>query len=466
MKTVSHMTNSLKRLHLHFSEDAITHFGGMVLIQRFCQRLGLRRMIRRRLHFGRRSFDYDPATLTMALLYAIIMGLKRVNKTEILQYNGAFLRLLGLRRFPDQATLRRFLRQLSPKQIRRLVLLHDQLRQQLSAGPPSRTSLVLDLDSVVLVVYGTPQGAQFGYNPKRPGHRSYRPLLAFETRGQEFWHGSLRSGNVSDPTGAVPFVARCLAKIPASARARIRVRADAGFCGKRLVEFLDRQHVGYALAARQYRTIKTRSYRCQFQQLKNGWEAGSFEYQPYRWEKSHRFVVVRRPVPTDSDEAQQLTPFEHQKYAYHVLVSNLRLQPWRIGQFYARHATVEKNIRELLYDYPLGQIPTQDWIANVAYFHLVLLAYDIVHWFKRLYLPKEYLNATLDTVRTMFLAVPARITKQGSKNILSLPKDYHYRKQFEAAFRRLERSGRRKKTNLHADRRPEQRIQMLRRPSG
>lgn len=350
------------------------------------------------------------------------------------------MRLLGLRTFPDQTTLRRFLKRLDPKQIRRLVIIHDQLRQQLFARSRLGTSLTLDLDSVVLVVYGKQQGAQFGYNPKRPGHRSYRPVLAFESRRQEFWHGSLRAGNISDPTGVVPFVARCLAKVPSAARARIRVRADAGFCGKRLIEFLDRQHVGYAIAARLYRTIKTRSCNCQFQKLKNGWEAGSFEYQPYRWEQPHRFVVVRRPVPTDPDEAQQLMLFEHQKYVYHVLVSNLRLQPWRIGQFYARHATVEKNIRELLYGYPLGQIPTRDWIANVAFFHLVLLAYDIVHWFKRLYLPKEYLNATLDTVRSAFLAVPARLTKQGSRNILSLPEDYHYRRQFEGAFRRLAKS--------------------------
>lgn len=443
------MINSLKRLHLSFRDGSLTHFGGMVLIQRFCQRLGLRRLILRHLRLSRHSSDYAPATLVMAILYAIIMGLKRISKTELLQYNGTFLRLLGLETFPDQTTLRRFLKRLSPKQIRRLVLIHDQLRQQLLGRPRSRTSLILDLDSVVLVVYGQPQGAQFGYNPKHPGYRSYRPLLAFEARHQEFWHGSLRAGNVSDPTGSVPFVVRCLDKVPKTiARSRIRVCADAGFCGKRLVEFLDEQRVGYAIVARLYRTIKTRSYRCHFQQLGNGRELGSFEYQPHRWTKPHRFVVMRRPVPTDPDEARQLTLFEHRNYVYHVLVSNLPLQPWRIWRFYFRHAQIEKNIRELLYDYPLGRIPARDWIANVAFFHLVLLAYDIVHWFKRLYLPKEYLNATLETVRTAFLTIPARLTKQGSRNVLSLPKDYHYRKQFEAAFRKLEKAGRRKTTNL------------------
>jgi len=443
------MVRPLKNLQLCFGEDSITHFGGMVLIQRFCRRLALRRKIQCQLRMSQHGSDYAPATLVMAILYAIIMGLRRISKTEILQYNGTFLRLLGLETFPDQTTLRRFLKRLSPKQIRRLALIHDQLRLQLLGCPRSPTSLILDLDSVVLVVYGQPQGARFGYNPKHPGYRSYRPLLAFEARHQEFWHGSLRAGNISDPTGSVPFVARCLDKVPKTiARSRIRVRADAGFFGRRLVEFLDAQRVGYAIVARLYPTIKTRACGGHFQPLGNGREVGSFEYQPHRWAKPHRFVVMRRPVPTDPDEARQLKLFAHRKYVYHVLVSNLPLNHWRTWQFYMRHAQIEKNIRELLYDYPLGQIPTRDWITNVAFFHLVLLAYDIIHWFKRLYLPKEYLNATLDTVRTAFLAIPARLTKQGSRNVLSLPKDYHYRQQFKAAFRKLAKAGRRKIANL------------------
>ena len=101
--------------------------------------------------------------------------------------------------------------------------------------------------------------------------------------------------------------------------------------------------------------------------------------------------------------------------------------------------TIEKNIRELLYDYPLGKIPTDDWIANVAFFQMSLFAFNIVHWFKRLCLPVEYRYATLDTIRSDFLMLPAKLTKEGSYNILVLPKDYHYQDQFEAALKKLNR---------------------------
>ncbi len=434
------MPKGLRILHLSFKDHCLTHFGGMILIQCFCNKLRLRWLIQNFVKIPQRKTEYLPSDLILSLLYAIIAGMRRINKTEILQYNGAFLSLLGLPRFPDQSTLRRFLKRIPTKAIRQLVILHDQLRAKLFSLPRPRSSLIFDLDSVVIIVYGKSQFARVGYNPKKPGRRSYHPLLCFEAHLQEFWHGSLRPGNAATSTGVVPFINVCLSKVPKNIpRSRIRVRADSGFFSRKLIERLDQEGCGYVIVAKEYPTIKVRARSCRFKKLRNGWEVGEFQYQPHRWKKPHQFVVVRRPIPEDPIEAQQLTLFKDQKYAYHVLVTNLKTHPWRVWRFYAKRATVEKNVRELLYDYPLGKIPTDDWAANVAFFHMMLLAYNIVHWFKRLCLPKEYLYATLDTIRTDFLVLPARLTKRGSKNLLLLPQDYHYREQFENALKRIEK---------------------------
>jgi hypothetical protein len=434
------MPKGLQTLRLAFQETHLTHFGGMVLLQRFCNKLGLRRGLQRSIRLLRRNANYLHSDLILALLYSIMAGLRRINKTEILQYNGTFLSLLGLPRFPDQSTLRRFLKQMPAQAIRQLVALHDQLRAKLFSLPKPRTTLTFDLDSVVLTVYGHTQWARVGYNPKKRGRRSYHPLLCFEAHLQEFWHGSLRPGDAASSTGVVPFLKLCMGKVPKPiARSRLRVRADSGFFGRRSVEFLDARGCGYAIVAREYPHIKSRARGCHFQALGHGWEVAEFRYQPLRWEKPHRFVVVRRPIPPDPVEAQQLTLFKDRKYAYHVLVTNLTAHPWRVWQFYAKRATIEKIIRELLYDYPLGKIPTDDWTANVAFFQILLFAYNLVHWFKRLCLPKEYLYATLDTIRTDFLVLPAKLTKEGSKNLLVLPHDYHYQKEFTNALKTIDR---------------------------
>lgn len=433
------MPKGAQKLCFSFDETHITHFGGMWLIQRFCKRIDLKKRLQEHIRFTRRNPNYHPSELILALMFAIIMGLRRINKTEILQYNGAFLEMLGLNRFPDQSSLRRFLKRMPPKIIRRLAKLHDSLRSYLFPLPQERTTLIFDLDSVVITIYGKQEKARVGYNPKKQGRRSYHPLLCFESRFQEFWHGSLRPGNAASSTGAIPFIRICLLKVPQTiARNRIRFRMDSGFYGNRMIRFLDATGCGYVIVAKEYSNVKEKARACKFQCMGNGWEAGEFWARVHHKSiKIHRFVVVRRPIPENPEEAKQLTLFMDKKYIYHIFVTNLTISPWRVYLFYSPRATIEKNIRELLYDYPMGKIPTNSWTSNVAFFQMLLFSANVIHWFKRLCLPKEYLNATLDTIRTDFLVVPARLVKKQRQNIIRLPHDYHYRKEFLQAFHNI-----------------------------
>ncbi len=434
------MPRGLRKLPLAFEEPYLTHFAGMVLVHAFCNRLGLKRLLQQALRPAPRYRDYHPAELLVALVYAIIVGLDRVNATQILQYNGAFQRIVGVSRYPNATTLRRFLKRLTPRHIRQVVRLHDQVRHALFPRPRPRTSLVFDLDSVVVVVYGHAEGARVGYNPKKRGRRSYHPLLCFEAHRQEFWHGSLRPGNTGAATGAVPFLRVCLAKVPPGlARSRLRVRADSGFFGNRLLEFLEQAGVGYAIVAKEHKPIKAAAQGCRFRTLGSGWEVGEFRYQAGTWPRARRCVVVRRPIPTDPVEAKQLTLFKDQRYAYHVLVTNLRTHPWHVWRFYAQRARIERHIRELLYDYPLAKIPAADWIPNVAFFQLLLFAFALVHYFRRLCLPPVYRTKTLKTLRMELLVIPGRLVKAKNRYRLQLPRGYHFEKTFRFALTKIQK---------------------------
>ncbi len=433
------MPKGTRKFEFSFEETHLTHFGGMWLIQRFCNKLRLRYLLQKYISSKQRDSDYHPSELILTLLFAIIMGLRRINKTEILQYNGAFLEMLGLSRFPDQSTLRRFLKRLPTQAIRQLARLHDSLRGYLFAFPTPRYSLTFDVDSVVIVVYGKAEKASVGYNPKKPGRRSYHPLFCFEAHLQEFWHGTLRTGKAACSTGAVPFLKVCLAKVPPTiGRSRIRFRMDSGFYGKKIIEFLEAEGCGYVIVAKEYSPIKKAFGKITFTKLRNGWEFGEFRYQPQSWQKDRRFIVVRRPLPDNPIEEKQLTLFKDKKYAYHTLVTNLKTSPWRVYLFYRGRAVIEKSNREFLYDYPLGKIPTNSWTANVAFFQILLFAADIVHWFKRLCLPKQYHMATLQTISANFLALPAKFVKSQKRNIVKLPRDYPYQKEFLKAFKNVE----------------------------
>jgi hypothetical protein len=106
------MRKGLQTLEFSFDGEALTHFAGLFLIQRFCNKLHLRRRLQRILKSAPPWIDYRPEDIIITFLYVLIAGIQRVNKTEILQYNGLFRALIGLRRFPDQTALRRFLRRM------------------------------------------------------------------------------------------------------------------------------------------------------------------------------------------------------------------------------------------------------------------------------------------------------------------------------------------------------------------
>lgn len=192
------------------------------------------------------------------------------------------------------------------------------------------------------------------------------------------------------------------------------------------------------VVAKQHPGIRRRALGARFRPRGHGWEVASFVYRAWRWPHARRLVVVRRPRPDDPTEAAQLPLFCDRRYAYAVLVTNLCLNPWRGWRFYAQRATVEKLIRELLYDLPLNQIPTAQWLANVAYFHLRLLAYNLVHWFKRLCLPRAYANAPVETVRREFLVLPGRLTHPAGQPVLQWPRAYPLRAACLAAARKGE----------------------------
>lgn len=434
------MKKGLQSLGFSFESNTLTHYGGLFLIQRFCNRLNLRRRLQRAFRAAPPGTEFDPVDLVCMILFFLIAGVQRLNKTDKFQYDGFFHALLGMETLPDQTTLRRFLKRLCPEAIRQMVRLHDQMRADLFSLPRPRTALEFHLDSVVLTLYGKQQGARLGYNPKAKGRRSYHPILCFESHGQEFWHGSLRPGDAGANTGARFIVQRILEKVPSRIpRARIRFLMDAGFFSGFIIDDLEQAGCGYTIVCRAYRAYLQMAEKAGFKDLHFGWGVAEFEHQPQTWKHPRRFIVVRRPLPVDSEEANQLTLFKDKKYSYSVLVTNLAIQPWRVWTSYIQRANIEKSIRELLNDLALSKIPTETWTANVAFFQLLLFAYNLVHWFKRLALPEEELGKTVETLRHELINLQGLLICRSGKNVLLLPRNYPRQKEFLALAKRVEK---------------------------
>jgi hypothetical protein len=405
----------------------------VALIEQFFQRIHLQGALWRHVRFAPRNNRYSISESLEALLYPLILGLGRIETTEPLRHNGVFHYLAGLPGYPDATTLRRFLDRFARRGRNSLVKLHDVWRAAM-LGEPSRAGF--DLDSTVLTVYGRQERAEVGYKPKKRGRPSYLPLLCFEGNTQDCWEGSYHPGDTHVSTITIPLLERAFPKLPASIR-EVRVRADAAFFDHEIIEFIDGKGAFYAIVARLTRPLKNRLSGLRYRRVSSGVWAGEFEYCPRGWPGLRRFVVIRRPVP--EEPSAQLTLFQMGGYSYQALVTNLTLQPLNLWRFYNQRARAELIIRELKYAYALGKIPTNDFQANEAFLQIVLLAYNLLNWFKRLCVPPHLRRATLQRLRQRLFVVPAQLVRPDGVPTLHLAPGYPWASDFLETLRRTQR---------------------------
>jgi hypothetical protein len=425
-----------RKLAIEFGATSLTHYGGVYLLHRFLSRIGFKDALAQEVRLAQRNNRYSVGEMLLALLYPLVLGLERIETTQLLRQNGVFQYLTGLPSYPDATSLRRFLLRAAPKALPKLRALHDRFLYRFTARPHPPARVILDVDSTVLVVYGKQEQARIGYNPLKRGRPSYHPLLCFEGHSRDFWHGELRPGDASGARGVLDLLQACFAKIPAEVRSII-VRADKGFYDHSLVDWLEARNAGFVIVARLTAPIKRRLAHLRYTTPSRGLEVAEFRYQPMHWRRAYRFVVIRRP---QSDEpSEQLTLFKLGRYHYQVLVTNLPLQPLNLWRFYNDRAGIELVIRQLKGDYALGHIPGHHFFANQAFFHLLLLAYNLVNWFKRLCLPPDFHNATLQTLRQQILLMPAQLVRTDNRFRLNLPASGHRQVAWLHALRSIER---------------------------
>lgn len=425
-----------KNLTISFTGKNVTHFGGIYLLHLFLKRIKLKSLFSKQVVFAQRNNHYAISEVMLALIYPIILGFGRIETTHLLKHNGVFQYLTGLPTYPDPQTLRRFLLRMAPLSLSRLRRLHDKLLSTMMRKPSPPTRVIFDLDSTVLVLYGKQELANIGYNPQKHGRPSYHPLVCFNGMTKDYWHGALRPGDAHTATGVLDFLEASFAKVPSSVK-RVVIRADKGFFDHKTVEYLESKRALFVIVARLTPPIKRKLSGLSYQRYSSGIETAEFMHPIKAGHKEYRFVVIRRPIPEDPSE--QLSLFTLGKYSYQALVTNLRLTPLNTWKFYNGRAAVELIIKELKGDYPLAKIPTKHFAANEAYFHILLLSYNLINWFKRLCLPKDVQKVTLNTLRARLLLVPGVLVKTDNRPTLKLPANFWYRDAFEYAVKKIAR---------------------------
>jgi len=270
------------------------------------------------------------------------------------------------------------------------------------ASARGRCAVCFDLDSTVLTLYG--HQARRSCSSRKRGRPSYHPLVCFEGQTRDFWHGELRPGDIHTATGAVWLLRACIAKAPATAH-QIRVRVDPGFFDYKIVRAIEAHRGKFVIVARLAPPLKRLVTGLAYTEVGRDLALAECPYQPRGWPRPHRFVVVRKTLP--EEDSRQTTLFTSGRYSYHAFVTNFRIRPIAVYRFYNAQAAVDLIIKELRADYPVAKIPTGQFAANEAYFHLLLFGYNLMNWWKRLCLPAAYHNDDLGDVASAFPLAPS-----------------------------------------------------------
>ena len=422
-----------------FTGKNLTRFGGVGLIRRFLERYQIEEQIEQRIRVdGRRESKYSIGEMIVSFLFGMFLGYARPTHMEILTRDKVFQRVAGLSSFPVQSTISRFLSSLKVAVSEQIASFNCDLLMRYRKRFEGMRTLTLDLDSHVTPVYGSQQRAAIGYNPKKKGRKSYHPLLCFLGETGDYLGGMLRSGNHHTSYQAVAFLTNILKKLPSHIE-NIRLRADSGFFSLDLLKYLVGKPIEFYIVVPMQPWIQRKIYR-----MRNwesiGWGIGVSECEyVFAREQTVRMVVIRQRVRKHARPRKQLKLLhtEDALYDYQVIVTNGGLDPEEVWRFYNKRACCENFIKEGIYGFGLDKVVSHQWAGNRTWFELLMLAYNLMNFFKEEVLGQKKVKHMISWIRERLFFIPAKLTSSSRKWVLKLDSSWFYKDEYEAALARF-----------------------------
>lgn len=357
--------------HVYFSEKNLTGNAGLVHLGRFIAKLGLEKMLGRRISIERGdTAKYSVTEAVLMLALGVLAGAKRLSHLVILRNDEALRTLFKWSSFPDETTFGRIFRLFSHKNCKELSDVEAEARNKVWSKKWFG-KITLDMDSTVRGVYGHQQGAQRGYNPKKRGQKSYHPLLCFIAETRECLHNWFRPGTAYSGNGCVEFMKECFARVPKRVW-HIDVRADSAFFTGELFDFLE-SNGSYYLVKVKMRGLVSLLEAQSWRKAKNkpGIETAEFEYKCTGWQKSRKFLAIRQidEIEDTDDNLQLFAGDPKVTFTYFCYCTNKRLTPWAAHKYYGKRATSENWIEWCKNQMASGSILTQEFWANLMWFN-------------------------------------------------------------------------------------------------
>ena len=419
------------KLKTEFTGDNLTIFGGYFNIFNFFIKSNVFKKLDKFISVKKRKKVYEKLDYIKIFMTMLIFGFKNMNQVFFLNKDKFVLNLLNLKEFPHASNIAKFLKRFGYKHCQQIVDVKRELFKKFHKKAFNLKRLTIDIDTTVLNLWGRQEGAEKGYNDVKRGNRSYHPILAFVYETKELLHGILKPGDSYCSNGTVEFIKELMTMIPYGIH-NITFRVDSGFFSQEILEFLEKMKLEYIIAVKNYPTILNKVISIKdiaYKHFEGKSEIAVFHYRLKNWDIKRKFIVVRTPKEYINP---QLNIFEEKEYEYQILVTNISSDPKKLIYFYRKRGNAENYIKEQKYDLNIGKLITDSFWANQAIFQFTILCYNMLVWFKNIFIGKSELKTTIRTFRERFLLIPAQLIKRSRQFILKLPRNFIYKEKMKS----------------------------------
>jgi len=437
--------------------------GGVGLMHRLVQAIGLDKEIDRRVHLLKIHLPYHESDHVTNIAYNLLAGGECLEHLELLRNDENYLDMLGARRIPDPTTAGDFCRRFETKgQIDALQCAFNESRLRVWQTQPDKffEHALVDADGSILEASECTEGADFSHK-KIFG---YHPLVVSLANTQEVLFLENRAGSRPSHEGAADRLDQAVDLVKRAGFRRVTLRGDTDFSqtiyldgwNERGVEFVfgydarenlvekadtlpdsawkllergDRYEIKTAPRARPENVRRRVVREREFHNIHLIQEhVAEFNYSPSACNNSYRMVVVRKLV---THERGEKLLFPEIRYFFYI-TNKWDISAREVVRLANTRCDQERLIGQLKSGVNSLRSPVDNLFSNWAYMVIATLAWNLSRWFALL-LPETgrwadkhadekhtVLRMNFRTFVSAFMLVPTQVVSTGRRLILRL----------------------------------------------
>ncbi len=429
------------------AEAKVTPMGSLVFFAQYLQTGGLidRLCQGTPLAYGSNNAPQERDVLGTIIL-SILNGQTRYAHINALRGDQVGAAVLGVSKLVSEDSVRRALKRGTAEQWDLWLSAQERAVYEPLLSEP----YVLDIDNTVKPLYGHQEGAEMGYNPKKPGRPSHNYHTYFigslrVVLGVEVMPGKQHSGKHS-----MPGLWRMIDGLPDASRPRM-IRGDVSYGNEDNMVEAEKRNQPYLFKLRQTINVKKRilDMECDAQTWNDagdGWQGAESELKLMGWTRSRRCIFLRRPAQRAASRkaltrtsVAEFDFVEHldsgPDYEYVVLVTNDTLPIIALAQLYRDRADCENVFDEIKNQWGWAGFVTRDLKRCRIIARLIALVYNWWNVFTRLARPDQHMEAI--TSRPLLLHAVGRMVSTGRRKIIRLTSTHAMSDQIRRALNRI-----------------------------